>query len=185
MARPRDGRQRVEDTLALRIADVVPRRRPASGFSIQGTLTARAPASGVIVSTIAYSGEVRGAYGRISFAHTPAGQRWAEPSYQVSIIAVDHPFGPRFRFRCPDGHGLVSTLYLPAGAEQFSSRTAHNLAYESEGMTTRRRAEVRAGRIRLALGGAPDANAAFPARPRGMWSSTYCRLQAVALGAGV
>lgn len=183
MGQPRNSRRRVEDALSIRIGDVVPRRRSAFGCPISGDLTARDPRTGVVTGTIAFSGELRGGYGRIAVTHTPAGQRWPEPAYVVSIIAVDHPFGPRLRFRCPVSGALVDALYLPAGADQFASRLAHGLSYATQSMRAPRRAEARARRIRTALGGTPDLGAPFPERPPRMWMRTWLRRRAEA-GAG-
>lgn len=177
-------RRRVEDAATLRISDVVPRQRSALGSVIGGALTVRDPKTDEFVASISYSGEVRGAWGRITFAHTAAGQRWASPSYAVAIVAVAHPFGPRFRFRCPDSGDLVDALHMPSGADRFASRRAHGLSYASQSMRARRRAETRARQIRADLGGSPDLAMPFPDRPIGMWERTYLRRRAKA-GAAV
>ena len=173
---PRGGRPTVEDAVSLRVRDL---RRPGWGWVSPDLIAADGT---VIRCRIDVAGDTAA---WLHLEHWRPGAAWAASSYTVALIPRPQRFGGvRWLFRDPDGFGLCSTLFLPAGASSFASRQAHGLAHRSQRQRAPARAADRAQRIRQDLGGSGDLDAPFPAKPKGMWSATYDRLRAASAEIG-
>jgi hypothetical protein len=95
-----------------------------------------------------------------------------------------HFGGERPWFVCsghsPDQHCRRRVAKLYGGVRRFACRRCCGLAYESQRLTPRARAEKKAAGIRVRLGGSEDLQAQFPAKPKGMHWGTYEKLRAKA-----
>jgi Transposase len=68
----------------------------------------------------------------------------------------------------------VTKLYV--SGPHFLCRHCHQLTYACQHEGPGKRAQRRANKIRMRLGGDPDRGAPYPAKPRGVWWSRYLRL---------
>ena len=105
-------------------------------------------------------------------AQTSSGQ-WHEHRQRVTLSWEGCRFGGRRPyFNCPRCGRRALHLY---GAAQYLCRTCHGLSYPSQRERTLDRAQRKADRIRLKLGGKRGWTS-IPARPKGMHTQTYERL---------
>lgn len=84
--------------------------------------------------------------------------------------------GKRWWMICPFRGIRVGKLYLPPGGDRFASRQAWRLGYQCQRDAARDRPFERLFRIQKKLGG-PIGWEAGIRRPKGMWQSTYQRLE--------
>lgn len=110
------------------------------------------------------------------------GGDWEDVAENVRIVRVGCRYaGTRSYFICP---GVVSgtvcgrrVAKLYGAARYFLCRYCYRLAYTSQSQGELDRALGRANTIKQRLGGEPGLAYPFPRRPKGMWRSTYERLQ--------
>jgi hypothetical protein len=127
---------------------------------------------------------MRAAEGRLVLRYNcrRPGDEWESVRESVPIVQVPCGFGGmRPYFRCPGVvNGIacgrrVTKLYGPG--KYFLCRHCYGLVYQSQSEGEGDRAQRRANRIRMQLGGDPGIASPFPPRPKGMWRRTYERLQ--------
>lgn len=103
--------------------------------------------------------------------------------YRIGLRARAQPFGGlRWWFICPRSGDLACKLYLPNGADRFASRRAYRLDYHSQRVTAAERANNRAWKKRLAMGGRTGVPLGTPlAKPLWQhwrtWDREYAELQ--------
>ena len=101
------------------------------------------------------------------------GEEWADHREQIAISWEPCRFGGRRPyFHCPSCRRRLLYLY---GFRRFLCRTCHGLAYPSQRERESDRAQRKANRIRVRLGGEPGWQR-IPPRPKGMHRRTYDRL---------
>ena len=118
---------------------------------------------------------------RLSYRVRIGGGEWEDVEEAVRIVRVSCRFGgSRPYFICP---GVVNGVTcdrrvakLHGPGRYFLCRHCYRLSYTSQSEEGWDRALRRANKIRMRLGGDPGMAAAFPERPKGMWSRTYERL---------
>ena len=94
---------------------------------------------------------------------------------EISLATVRHPGGGRrWCFVCPAQGCRVRKLYLPAGARDFRSRRAYDLAYETEHLDDRERAWRRVRKCRRRC--ATSTVSSPPTRCRGAASALWLRV---------
>jgi hypothetical protein len=125
-----------------------------------------------------------------SFSHTSAEHFNGSEAMELRIAVVwtDANFGgERVYLVCPGPEcgRRVSILYLARGA--FRCRHCHGLAYGCQAEDRQRRARRRANKRRASLGSDQWRPGALPVvvRPKGMWRSTFVRLQKRAVAADI
>jgi hypothetical protein len=111
-----------------------------------------------------------------------------QPSASITAVELvptwPHFGGPRWWFICPATVGgqacrrRVRKLYLPPGGRCYACRQCGHLSYTSQHEDDMNRALSKAQAIRERLGGSASMGRRFPAKPKGMWWSTYRRLRA-------
>jgi ribosomal protein L37AE/L43A len=82
-------------------------------------------------------------------------------------VAPDVIAGQRYYALCPFCERAVRLVYRPHGVGRWACRQCHGLRYASAFATRRKRAAIRAGRLRERLGG-HAVSFAPPLKPRGM-----------------
>ena len=174
MPRPRTGRPRVEDCVALRVVDII-RPDGTLGPAAFGSADLRDPATGDLVGSVSWRAELLAWAAWVYVKHRRSGQTWDAISYRLDLEPVPGAIGLHWRLFCGLTGEPCRGLFLPNLETRFGSREAHGLAYDSQGKSPARRAEARAKRIRVELGGSSDLAAPFPPRPKGMWAQTYAR----------
>ena len=76
---------------------------------------------------------------------------------------------------CARPHGCRCRVALLYGGTDFLCRYRRGLTFRSRRSDPHDRALLRAERLRVRLGGAPDITAPLPPRPKGMHRWTYTR----------
>ncbi|MDX7953389.1 hypothetical protein P7D22_19680 [Lichenihabitans sp. Uapishka_5] len=105
-----------------------------------------------------------GRHGWVDLAHAGRSSAAGElQTYRVHLRATVQPFGGlRWWLLCPRNGDPVCKLYLPNGADRFASRQAYKLDYQSQRVTAAERANNRAWKKRLAMGGETGAPLGAP-----------------------
>ena len=183
------GRLVVEDCLSLDINKLLRDGLLVPGWRVAPSIlrwtetrTGRETAAMAFVADLADPGA---AWMRLAFG---SGEGASRREHECTIrLATTRPRfgGLRWWFVCPLSGRRCGTLHLPHGASVFASRQAWRLDYHSQRLSPwereMRTARDRASRIRRRLGGTVTGHAAVhedaPPRQRGMWRSTYERLQ--------
>ncbi len=117
----------------------------------------------------------------LSYRYRFSGGDWDDISHSVCLDWEPCRFGgERPYFVCP---GVVNgnacrgrVLKLYGAGRYFCCRHCYGLVYASQGEDQWDRAFRRANKIRRRLGGEAGLSAPLPARPKGMWRTTYHRL---------
>lgn len=95
----------------------------------------------------------------------------------VAVVATTQRLGGvRWWFNCPRCERRCAVLYRPRESEHYTCRICTGAGYESPRVSRRRRAEMRAMKIRARL--EVDPTDGTVAKPAGMHQSTYERLVA-------
>ena len=96
---------------------------------------------------------------------------------RVAVVATTQRLGGvRWWFSCPDCERRCAVLYRPPQSERYTCRICTRADYETPKVSRRRRAEMRALKIRAKL--TVDPNDGTVAKPPGMHQATYERLVA-------
>ena len=97
--------------------------------------------------------------------------------YPVSITWTPcHYGGARAWFICPE-RGCGRRVAILYGGGVFACRQCYQLAYDSQRWTAPKRAQAKAQKIWLQLGGSTSMFEPFPAKPKRMHRNTYERLR--------
>ena len=100
------------------------------------------------------------------------GEQWHDCHERIAVSWEACRFGgPRPYFHCPKCGRRVLCLY---GLSQYLCRSCHGLSYPSQRERESDRAQRKADRIRMMLGGKPGWQN-IPKRPKGMHARTYER----------
>lgn len=95
----------------------------------------------------------------------------------VAVVATTQRLGGvRWWFNCPTCARRCAVLYRPRGSERYTCRVCTGAGYESPKVSRRRRAEMRADKIRARL--EVDPADGTVAKPVGMHQAKYERLVA-------
>ena len=95
----------------------------------------------------------------------------------VALVATTQRLGGvRWWFSCPGCARRCAVLYRPPRRERYACRVCTGVDYETQKVSGRRRAEIRALKIRAKL--EVDPNDGTVAKPAGMHQATYERLVA-------
>jgi hypothetical protein len=117
----------------------------------------------------------------LSYRFSSGGGEWEDVAETVRIVRKPCRFGgTRPYFICP---GIVNGIAcgrrvakLHGPGCYFLCRHCYRLAHASQSEDASDRAIRRANKIRKRLGGVPENEGSFPAKPKGMWQRTYDRL---------
>jgi hypothetical protein len=117
----------------------------------------------------------------LRYRHRVNGDEWQDVFQPVPVVRVPCRLGGhRPYFICPGAPSgracgrRVTKLYV--SGPHFLCRHCHQLTYACQHEGPGKRAQRRANKIRMRLGGDPDRGAPYPAKPRGVWWSRYLRL---------
>jgi hypothetical protein len=88
---------------------------------------------------------------------------------------VPHFGGRRWWMHCPANGSRVVKLYCPRGADEFASREAWRLGYQSQRNSSSDKVFERLFRLQRKVGGEQGWGAGPGRRPKGMWHRTYER----------
>lgn len=114
---------------------------------------------------------------RLNWRSRRFGDGWEERKQTIRLTYTQPRFGGRrWWMICPVRGDRIGKLYLPNGGDIFAGRKAWRIAYQSQRNAHRDRVFERLFAIQRRLG-TPEGWEQPIWRPKGMWRSTYERLE--------
>jgi|ERR1019366_596219 hypothetical protein len=166
-----------------RILDASRWMRDGTLVSGGGTWQWRNAATDEVLSSLRYRVETDGCERTVHLTYTLV-ETGEQLNYAIHMqTTTPNRGGQRWWFTCPlvvNGKPCgrrVQKLYLPLQAKYYGCRHCYQLGYDSRNQNEKRRAVLKAQRIRRRLGGSPSLYDPFPEKPHGMWWRTYHKLK--------
>lgn len=167
-----NSKQTVEDGLTLDLCKLIRQRLVIPGQHVSHTLIWSRVSDGEKVASIGYEANLIDPYTAWMRLHYKSNDKPMD--FKVHLTTTRPNFGGlRWWFICPSNGSRVAKLHSPPGGDIFASRTAYNLAYQTQHESPVFRCLTRAQNLRQSLGGSTCISDSYPGKPKGMHWKTY------------